>query len=102
MSKERQHLDSLAPSSSSSSSSSSKVKYREPPSYAWTQTVSPASLPQGQFTGGKEYVGRWRLPPPVQSEVAPAGDLMEAISSGEEGQADQPEIAMAQQAAARI
>lgn len=79
MAKERQHLDSLAPSSSSSSSLATRVKYRKPPSYAWTQGVNPAALPQDSFTSGKEYVGRWQMPPPVQSEVPAAGDLMSAL-----------------------
>lgn len=67
--------------------------------------VSPLSLPQGQFTGGKEYVSRWRLPPPVQSEATPSGDLMKALESGNEnqglGQTEQPELEVAQQVATR-
>lgn len=85
MEKEREYLDALAPASNDSTASSSRVKYRKPPSYAWTQTVPPTSLPRGGFSGGKQYVGRWRLPPPVESETAPAGDLLSAIGGTGEG-----------------
>lgn len=51
-------------------------------------------------------MGRWRLPPPVQSEAKAAGDLMQALESGtgaeeQAGESAQPEMEPVQQVAAR-
>ena len=104
MAKERSNLDSLAPSTSTSATSATRVKYRKAPRYAWSTTVPSSSLATGEFTGGQGYLRGWSLPPPVESETKPAGDLTaDVVGPGEEVSSGQPALdEMGEQEQARV
>lgn len=53
----------------------------------WVTDVADERIPRGEFTGGREYAQKWRLPAPVESEVAAEGDLVSAIGTGSIGEA---------------
>lgn len=56
------------------------LKHKKPK--MWTGVVSPAELPQGEFTGGVAYAQRWRLPPPLRVGASAPGELVAAIGAG--------------------
>lgn len=93
LAKERGNLDTLAPSTNTSSTSATRVKYRKAPRYEWSTIVAAASLPSGEFSGGKEYIRKWSLPLPVSSENKAAGDLTSALAGPGEGESSgQPAV----------
>ncbi|KAK8858550.1 hypothetical protein IAR55_002779 [Kwoniella newhampshirensis] len=76
---EEKSLETLIPADTRTSESTN-IKYRKQPRYKWSNTVSPSSIPSGGFSGGQDYVEKWRMPQPVQVEgQQTAGDLLSAI-----------------------
>lgn len=54
------------------------TKWREPKT--WYSYVRPWTIQQ-EFTGGKGYVQKWRLPAAVQVDAPVEGDLVSAIGA---------------------
>ena len=50
-----------------STATTTKVKFKEPK--RWSSIVPPAAVPSTEFTGGQEYIKRWRLPPPLDPNL---------------------------------
>ncbi|WRT67749.1 uncharacterized protein IL334_004721 [Kwoniella shivajii] len=83
---EQKSLSTLIPPSTRSSESS-KIKYRKLPRWQWSNTVSSSSMPSGEFTSGKEYMSKWKLPDPIEiGQPRGEGDLLGAIPSQSQSQ----------------
>jgi hypothetical protein len=53
-------------------------RYRKPK--MWTASIKPERVPTGEFSAGRQYAQRWRLPAAVQTGTA-EGDLVSAIGA---------------------
>ncbi|WVR06316.1 hypothetical protein IAU60_003346 [Kwoniella sp. DSM 27419] len=83
---EEKALSTLIPPSTRASESS-KIKHRPLPRWRWTNTVDPAAVPSGGFTGGRDYVQKWSMPAPLQVQgQAAEGELLASIPAVEDGE----------------
>ncbi|WVF69210.1 hypothetical protein IAT40_003986 [Kwoniella sp. CBS 6097] len=65
---EEKSLSTLIPPSSQGSSSS-KIKHKPLQRWKWSNTVPAGSIPSGEFSGGRDYVGKWKMPAPLEASL---------------------------------
>ncbi|WVQ96712.1 hypothetical protein IAU59_003819 [Kwoniella sp. CBS 9459] len=94
---EEKSLSTLIPPSSQSSSSS-KIKHKPLQRWKWSNTVPAAAVPSGEFSGGREYVGRWKMPQPLEASLpSVAAASLTAGSEGSVGSEQQSQVTESEQ-----